>query len=70
MACFITIPLHITRPVTVLFDDYTPRKFYHWVENFFQPVECVGRMARFEITPMTLPTEKLSEFLGYFTDPQ
>ena len=70
VACFMTTALRITRPVTVLFDDYTPRKFYHWVENFFQPIECVGRMARFEITPMTLPKEKLSEFLGYFTDPQ
>jgi hypothetical protein len=51
VGCFLATLLRITRPVTVLFDDYVHRKAYAVVEDYFTPVEVVGRMARFEVTP-------------------
>lgn len=58
-ACFLTVLFKITKPVTVLWDDYTGRSEYHEVEDLVKPVEIVGRMARFELTPMTIPLDKL-----------
>lgn len=54
-ACFVATCLHITKPVTVLFDDYVNRPSYHIVENLVKPVETVGRMARFVIRPQPWP---------------
>jgi len=51
VGCFLATLMRITRPVTVLFDDYVNRKGYHVVEEFHKPVEQVGRMARFEVSP-------------------
>jgi hypothetical protein len=51
-ACFVTVFLRITQPVTVLFDDYRPRPKYHIVEKFSKPDEYVGRMAVFRLEPI------------------
>ena len=58
-ACFLTVLFKSTKPVTVLWDDYIDRPAYHEVEDLAKPVEMIGRMARFELTPMTIPVDKL-----------
>lgn len=65
-ASFVAVATRITRPVTVLFDDYTPRPTYHSIERLAQPVELIGRMARFELSPMVLP-EALQSWLADLT---
>lgn len=58
VGCFLATLMRITRPVTILFDDYARRKPYHLVEEFGQPQARVGRMARFEVSPRhPTPTE-------------
>lgn len=54
-ACFVAACLQITKPVTILFDDYLDRKSYHVVEKLLMPAEIVGRMARFEVSPRVWP---------------
>lgn len=39
----------IGRDGEVLFDDYADRPYYHVVERYLEPVERVGRMARFKV---------------------
>lgn len=58
-ACFLTTLFRIKRPVTVLWDDYIDRPEYFLVEDFAKPVSLTGRMARFEIAPMSIPPERL-----------
>ena len=50
-ACLLAVALRITRPVTVLFDDYVPRPAYHVVERVVRPTLAVGRMAEFHLEP-------------------
>ena len=59
-ACFLTTLFRITRPVTVLWDDYRDRPPYHLVEQLVKPVRIVGRMARFEIMPTPVPADRLA----------
>lgn len=65
-ACLATCAIRITRPVTVLFDDYKRRKTYHAVEAFAQPVRMQGRMAIFELVPGMLSASDLSLILSLF----
>lgn len=67
-ACFITAMLRCTRPVRLLFDDYSDRPHYHWVEDFFTPSAHAGRMALFEITPRALPVDRLVDILSAYVD--
>ena len=55
-ACFVTACLQITKPVTILFDDYTNRPRYQLVEHLIKPVALIGRMAKFQIEPQTWPS--------------
>jgi len=70
-ACFLFAGLSITRPTTILFDDYAGRPAYHRIEHFAKPSELVGRMAVFELeqpiqaSPMALAC--LLEFSGEMT---
>lgn len=68
-ACLMTVALRTTKPVTVLFDDYTGRRAYHTVEALLKPAEIVGRMARFEVEPMTLPPKRLDWLVGLYQRP-
>lgn len=68
VACFLTTMLRCTRPVTVLFDDYGDRPEYHWVEEFFRPVQQEGRMALFDIKPTPFPSGQLTKIVGAFAD--
>lgn len=65
-ACLVSAMMQITRPVTVLFDDYVPRPRYHLVERMICPCEIVGRMARFEIGPGQLPAEQFGFAIAQF----
>lgn len=65
-ACFMAVLVRITRPVTILFDDYQNRAVYHDVERFCRPVETVGRLARFEAVPGLVGCADFSQLLDLF----
>ncbi len=69
IACFVTAYLRATKPVIVLFDDYVDRPHYHVVERLLAPTECVGRMARFDLQPLTqLPRAELTWLVASFNE--
>lgn len=68
-ACLLAVLYRTSRPVTVLFDDYTSRDVYLEVEKFVVPAEIRGRMARFEISPQPFPAERMTEVMDFFTRP-
>ena len=65
-ACFATALMRITRPVIVLFDDYTVRPQYHQVERFAEPVQIIDRMAEFHLTPQSFPKEAATAVVSAF----
>jgi hypothetical protein len=65
-ACFLQVLFAISRPVTLLFDDYAPRPGYHAVERFAKPVRMHGRMAEFHLTPMAMQNADLPFVLSQF----
>ena len=69
MACFLTTLYRITRPVTVLFDDYRNRAAYHRVESLVQPSMLIGRMARFDLVPRRFAPENMAMFVDAFSRP-
>lgn len=69
-ACLVAVLLRATRPVTVLFDDYLKRRYYHGVERLAQKEEMAGRMARFTVTPGAIPPDMVTQAIGWFTDPR
>jgi hypothetical protein len=69
-ACLLATAFRITRPVTVLFDDYAERPHYHGIEAMFRPVAMHGRMAEFQLEPTPLPVERLAWVMGWFLKPQ
>lgn len=69
-SCLVAVLLRATRPVTVLFDDYLRRRYYHGVERLARKEEMVGRMARFTVTPGAIPPDMASQAIGWFTDPR
>jgi hypothetical protein len=69
-ACLVAVMLRTSRPVTVLFDDYLKRRYYHGVERLIPKDELVGRMARFTITPGAIPPDMVTQAIGWFTDPR
>lgn len=68
-ACFLTVAFRITRPVTVLFDDYADREAYHTVETLAQPVARIGRMACFELSPMPFPADRMAWVIAQYLRP-
>ncbi len=69
LGCVLATAFRITRPVTLLFDDYLRRKHYHTVEDYVGVPEITGRMARFEIKPQAIPPEKLLQVMRLMTNP-
>jgi hypothetical protein len=67
-ACLVAVMLRARRPTTVLIDDYIDRPYYHRVEALATKEEVVGRMARFTVTPGTIPPEMMTEVIGWFAD--
>lgn len=62
LACFLAVAFHITRPVTLFFDDYVPRRGYHRAEEVAKPAALIGRMARFDLTPTPITPDGLRRF--------
>ena len=69
-ACLVATMLRATQPITVLFDDYQKRGYYHRVEQFATLEQLVGRMAVFTVTPGPIPPDMLTEVIGWFADPR
>ena len=69
-ACLLATAFRISRPVTVLFDDYALRPAYHGIEEMFRPVALHGRMAEFQITPTPFPADRLMWVMAWFLRPQ
>jgi hypothetical protein len=69
-ACLLATAFFITRPVTVLFDDYALRPAYHGIETMFRPTAMHGRMAEFAVDPTPLTADRLSWVMGWFLKPQ
>jgi len=66
-ACLAMTRLSITRPVTVLFDDYAERRAYHAVEDVVgPPARMIGRMARFELIPDVLDKARETRLHEFF----
>lgn len=70
VACFVATLMHINRPTTILFDDYSDRPRYHVVEEFCKPTRHVGRMAIFEAEPAVLTASQWHRFGAYFFNPE
>jgi hypothetical protein len=70
LACFLTVLLRSTAPVTVLWDDYTDRPAYHQAEKLLKPARFHGRMAVFELTPQPLAPADLGWVAEAFATPQ
>ena len=69
-SCLVAVLMRTTQPVTVLFDDYLKRGYYHGVERLAQKEEMVGRMARFTVTPGAIPRDMVTQAIAWFTDPR
>mgnify|MGYP006295124069 CR=1 FL=1 len=68
VGCALATAFRISRPVTLYFDDYVPRKRYHKAEEFIgAPAQTYGRMARFDVAPMQVPAGELLRIVRLMT---
>jgi hypothetical protein len=67
--CALATAFSITRPVTLLFDDYTKRSWFARVEEFLGSPTIIGRMAAFEVVPTPIPPDRLLQVIKYMTRP-
>ena len=49
VCCFLTSLLNAAEGTLIIFDDYTNRAHYHFVERFLKPFETCGRQALFRV---------------------
>ena len=66
-ACFLATLYRISRPVTLLWDDYADRPAYHEVERLVRPAAFHGRMAEFHLEPAMIATADLAWIIQQFT---
>ncbi|MFZ1341278.1 MAG: hypothetical protein WAS26_19765 [Paracoccaceae bacterium] len=69
LGCFLTVAHQITRPVTLFFDDYTPRAAYRMAEALQAPAMIIGRMARFDLSPHPLTPDRLHAYVKALLQP-
>jgi hypothetical protein len=69
LGCFLTVAHQITRPVTLFFDDYTPRAAYRKAEALQAPAMIIGRMARFDLSPHPLTPDRLHAYVKALLQP-
>lgn len=67
--CAMAAAFRSTRPVTVLVDDYENRKQYHRLESYIGAPQLRGRLAKFNVTPMPVPADRLLDIIGMMTRP-
>ncbi|MFC3616497.1 hypothetical protein ACFORG_22365 [Lutimaribacter marinistellae] len=69
VGCALATAFNITRPVTLLFDDYTRRKWMHEVESFIGTPLVVGRVGVFHVEPTPVPGDRLDRVIHFMTLP-
>lgn len=67
-ACFVTTLARISKPATILFDDYVGRPNYHWISELLPVSEKVGRMAVFYASPGNLPGKLWTKIARAYSD--
>lgn len=70
VGCLLACLYRTQKPIELYFDDYIGREPYHVVESFITPTEIRGRMARFDLNPTSLPSERLLEVIQLMTRPR
>ena len=65
--CALATAFRISRPVTLLFDDYKHRDQYHEVEDFLGTPIMIGRMGVFDVKPTPVPAERLLDLIRMMT---
>lgn len=69
LGCALATLFSITRPVTLLFDDYKSRTQNHKIETYVGAPRLVGRMADFRLEPAVIPPAKLLEIIRFMLRP-
>lgn len=70
MGCALATAFRISRPVPLYYDDYTNRQRHHRIESFLgAPAAITGRMARFDLTPTSVPADRLLQVIHMMTRP-
>ena len=69
MGCVLATALRTNRPVRVLVDDYLGRKAYRAVEAFVGTPRMHGRMAEFNVEPVTLNPERMLDVIDMMIRP-
>lgn len=70
IGCALATAFHVTRPVSLLFDDYTNRSRNKQVEEFLgAPRRIVGRMAEFAVAPIAVPADRLMKIIRFMQRP-
>ncbi|MFC6687430.1 hypothetical protein [Jhaorihella thermophila] len=69
IGCALATAFNIRRPVTLLFDDYAGRKWFHQVEDFLGAPLMVGRMGVFEVEPQPVPPHRLLDVIRFMQRP-
>lgn len=69
VGCALATAFNITRPVTLLFDDYGDRPRLKATEEFLSKPEMVGRMAVFQVEPLQISADRLLRIIRFFTMP-
>ena len=70
VGCLLATMFRTQKPVELYFDDYAGREPYHVVETFVKPTEIRGRMARFDIKPTPIPSERLLDVIQLMSRPR
>lgn len=68
VGCFFATLFQASRPVTILFDDYVNRPYYHIVEEFADINGREGRLAKFCISPQDVSKSDLFKVISKFND--
>jgi hypothetical protein len=70
VGCCLATAFSISRPVTLLFDDYTDRSRNRQVEEFLgEPQRMAGRMAQFHVEPTPIPAHRLLRIIRFMQRP-
>lgn len=69
LACALVAALKVERPAVLLFDDYVNRPQCHPLERLVRPARTCGRMAVFELSPISLPRDLIGLFAQSLTTP-
>lgn len=66
IACLAATMMLCRKPLTVLFDDYAERDYYHVVESIIPRAGLTGRLARFQVEPGQIQPAQFAEMLPWF----